>query len=367
LFKVAHIISGDLWAGAEVMVFNLMTDLSKIRNLKIYAILLNEGRLSEELDRAGISIYILNEKNLSFISILHRLNCILKIIKPDILHSHRYKENLLAFLSKFLSDADHLVATQHGMPEYFRGKRSIHHTVVTRLNFFLMKHTFDRIICVSNDIKNRFTNLIGIKDEILTVIHNGINIPAEDKVLNHDRIFRIGTAGRLFPVKDYPLFIKIAQIILVNNPNVQFLLAGDGPDRNCLQELVDKDQISKNFKFLGHVESMDSFYGRLDLYLNTSIHEGISMSVLEAMAHGVPIIAPKTGGLCEILEDAKSGCLINSREPEEFADVCINLIKNRKLYRNLSLGARNRAKTAFSAEHMADSYYRLYKELLSAP
>ena len=102
MIKVAHIISGDLWAGAEVMTFNLLAGLNKIKDLEIYAILLNEGRLSEELKRAGIRICVLDEKNLSFITIGHRLNCLLKKIKPDILHSHRYKENLLAFLNKVL-------------------------------------------------------------------------------------------------------------------------------------------------------------------------------------------------------------------------------------------------------------------------
>ena len=88
------------------------------------------------------------------------------------------------------------------------------------------------------------------------------------------------------------------------------------------------------------------------------------MSVLEAMAHGVPIIAPKTGGLCEIVEDAKSGYLVNSRDPSEFAEVCLNVIKDRELHRSLSSAAQSRINTAFSAEHMAECYYRQYQELL---
>ena len=201
---------------------------------------------------------------------------------------------------------------------------------------------------------------------MLSVIHNGVHIPAAINALNTEGLFRIGTAGRLFPVKDYPLFIKIAQRILANDENIRFFLAGEGPDRPLLQELADKYKISDNFKFLGHVENMDTFYSRLDLYLNTSVHEGIPMSVLEAMAHGVPVVAPKTGGLSEIVEDAKSGCLVNSRDPKEFADVCLNINKDRKLYRNLSIGAHKRVSTAFSAEHMAESYNRLYGELLTA-
>ena len=366
VINVCHFISGDLWAGAEVMIFNLLKILCKNKYLNIFVVILNDGRLCEELRNSNIKVFVLDEKKTPFIILSYKIYKIIKLIQPDIIHSHRYKENILSFFNKMIFNCRKIVTTQHGMPEYFGGKRSIHHTVVTRLNFFLMKHTFDRLTCVSNDIKNRLSNLIGIKNEVLTVIHNGIKIPAEGKVLNPDGPFRIGTAGRLFPVKDYPLFIKIAKRILVNNQNVQFLLAGDGPDRNCLRYLVDNYQISKNFKLLGHVENMDSFYGRLDLYLNTSIHEGIPMSVLEAMAHGLPIIAPKTGGLCEIVEDGKSGYLINSREPKEFADVCLNIIKDSKLYRNLSIGAHNRVSTAFSADHMAECYSRLYEELLSA-
>jgi glycosyltransferase involved in cell wall biosynthesis len=205
-----------------------------------------------------------------------------------------------------------------------------------------------------------------MRDEKLSVIHNGINISAAISAQNHDGLFRIGTAGRLFPVKDYPLFIKIANRILKNDPNVFFFLAGEGPDRPQLQELVNKLQISEHFKFLGHVENMDSFYGALDLFLNTSVHEGIPMSVLEAMAHGVPVIAPMNGGLCEIIEDAESGYLINSRDPDDYAEVCLKIIKNQELHRRLSLKARQRVISEFSAEHMANSYYQLYKELVDA-
>jgi glycosyltransferase involved in cell wall biosynthesis len=366
VINVCHIISGDLWAGAEVMISNLLKILCKNRNLNIFVVILNDGRLCEELRNSNIKVFVLDEKKAPFITLSYKIYKIIKLIQPDIIHSHRYKENILSFFNKMIFNCRKIVTTQHGMPEYFGGKRSIHHTVVTRLNFFLMKHTFDRLTCVSNDIKNRLSNLIGIKDEILTVIHNGIKIPAEGKALNPDGPFRIGTAGRLFPVKDYPLFIKIAYEILKKDQNVRFLLAGEGPDKPLLRELVDKYQIFKNFEFLGHVENMKTFYGELDLYLNTSVHEGIPMSVLEAMAHGVPVVAPKTGGLCEIVEDAKSGYLIDSRNPDEFASVCLNIIKNLELHRNLSIEAKKRVGTAFSAEHMAECYYRLYRDLGTA-
>ena len=189
MIKVVHILSGDLWAGAEVMAFHLITGLSKIKGLKIYAVLLNEGRLSQKLQKNGIQVYVLNEKELSFPKIVSRLNCILRKINPDILHSHRYKENILAFVSKQFCGSAKIVTTQHGMPENFYGKKSLHHTIISRLNFFLLKHAARKIVCVSNDIKKKFSILFGMRDELLSVIHNGIYVPAEINAPNHEGTF----------------------------------------------------------------------------------------------------------------------------------------------------------------------------------
>jgi glycosyltransferase involved in cell wall biosynthesis len=226
-----------------------------------------------------------------------------------------------------------------------------------------MKSVFDKIVCVSSDIKRRFNKQFGFKNEILTVIHNGVFAPDIKKKMNRDVTFKIGTAGRLFPVKDFKLFINIAHRILQNEKNVIFLLAGEGPEIEKLKKLVDGFQIADKVKFLGHLENMIPFYSGLDLYMNTSIHEGIPMSVLEAMAFGVPVVAPKTGGLCEIVEDKKNGYLINSRDADEFANVSISIIKNRELHKRLSNAACERVRTTFSTEHMAECYYRLYREL----
>ena len=127
--------------------------------------------------------------------------------------------------------------------------------------------------------------------------------------------------------------------------------------------MVDGFQIADRVKFIGHLENMVPFYSELDLYMNTSVHEGIPMSVLEAMALGVPVVAPRTGGLCEIVEDKKNGYLINSRDPDDFANVSLSIIENHDLHKRLSNAARERVRKSFSTEHMAECYYRLYMEV----
>ena len=182
MVKVLHIVSGDLWAGAEVMVFNLLKGLHSLNKIEIHAVLLNEGRLSNELRNIGIRAYVLDEKRVSFVGISYRLKKIVRDIGPNIVHSHRYKENILSVLNvKFCGNFTKIITTQHGMPESFNGSLNKQHIIVTWLNFILMKSVFDKIVCVSSDIKRRFNQQFRIKNKKLTVIHNGVFVPDTKK------------------------------------------------------------------------------------------------------------------------------------------------------------------------------------------
>ena len=108
---------------------------------------------------------------------------------------------------------------------------------------------------------------------------------------------------------------------------------------------------------------MEDFYKGLDIYMNTSIHEGIPMSVLEAMGHGLPVIAPKVGGFPEIIEDGINGFLIQDRNPYKFAEKVLFLSQWRKRF-NMGTAARMRIKEHFSQEVMVEKYLGLYRELL---
>jgi glycosyltransferase involved in cell wall biosynthesis len=116
------------------------------------------------------------------------------------------------------------------------------------------------------------------------------------------------------------------------------------------------------FKLRGHIEDMPSFYSGIDVYINTSVHEGIPMSILEAMANGVPVIAPRVGGIAEIIDDEIEGFLITTRNPEDFAERCLRL-KDPELRRRMGAAARKKIERHFSAEKMASDYLKLYYEL----
>jgi glycosyltransferase involved in cell wall biosynthesis len=169
--------------------------------------------------------------------------------------------------------------------------------------------------------------------------------------------------GRIFPVKDYLLMVEVAREIAGVTDKIRFELAGDGPDTSKVAAAVERYRLGDSFRLLGPVEDLPGFYQGIDLYLNTSLHEGMPMTILEAMSYGIPVVAPNVGGLKEMLEDGKEGYLVNGREPEEFAKRCLHLYENRTL--GLSMGAFGRKRVAeeFSNEIMARGYNFLYRQI----
>lgn len=360
--KVFHFISGDLWAGAESMTFNLLSHLKGYPDLDLVIILLNEGRLAESLRGIGITVHVIDEKQLPFWEIVRRTRAILRTSHPDLIHSHRYKENILATLAAGFNGNIKLIATQHGLPELANDKTTFANRFASKANFHFLSRYFTRTVAVSADVRNHLIQEHAFREDSVESIHNGIEIP--DATLSKPKAgtFVIGSSGRLFQVKDYPLMVEIARTIASTNlQDVHFELAGEGPERAVLESMIQRYGLQDCFILKGHQDDMDTFYRGIDLYLNTSIHEGIPMTILEALARGIPVIAPAVGGITEIITNGVEGFLVESRNPDAFAEKCLLLRENKELREKMSKAARGRANQAFSSERMAENYYRLYR------
>ncbi|MCM8792743.1 MAG: glycosyltransferase family 4 protein [Candidatus Omnitrophica bacterium] len=363
MFKVCHIISGDLWAGAEVMAFHLLKGLLKYDDLKLIAILLNSGRLAEEIYGLGVPVEVFDETKLNFFQLVSKIRKAIYDSSPDIIHSHRYKENILAFLSLWRNRNSRLVSTSHGLPESNGVRFNIKGNLISKANSALLAKRFDAVVAVSREVKKFLIEKEGCLEERVQLIHNGIELPENFHRAKSKGPFVIGSAGRLFPVKDFPLMVEIARVIAGRARNIIFKVAGDGPERDNIFSMIKKYGLEENFKLVGSVQNMSQFYEELDLYLNTSLHEGIPISVLEAMGNGLPIIAPLVGGFSEIIEDGVHGLLVENRNPFDFAEKCLALYDNDQLRMRMGEAARQRVKEDFSIEKMVSQYYKLYRDV----
>lgn len=369
VLRVCHIASGDLFAGAEVMIGHLVEGLASFGDLELRLILLNEGKLAERIREIGVPGLVLKERDHSLLSLGLALSKVFKARVPDIIHSHRYKENILAFLMSLRFPRVRLIATQHGMPEHHFGGGDLRSQFMRRIDRACLSHWFARLIVVSDEMRHRMVFQHNYPERKICTIHNGIQVPNSARGLAQGKSpFLVGSCGRLFPVKDYPFMVEVARKVLEEIPTARFVLAGDGPEAARIRNLVESlGGLEGRFSLLGHVDDMPAFYRSLDLFINTSFHEGIPMSVLEAMSYGVPVVAPAVGGIPEIIDDEVNGFLVGNRDADVFAAVCIRLTRDHDLRRAISKAARSKVEKEFSMEIMASRYRRLYYEISTPP
>ncbi|NLD91129.1 MAG: glycosyltransferase [Fibrobacter sp.] len=343
------------------MAFHLIRTMADSNSISVSAIIFNNGRLADELKNAGVDVTVFEESRYSFPVLVYKVFRKLRSKKIDLIHSHRQKENILALIVSVLLRNTGLVSTLHGMPENPSTKLTIH-SIIRKLNFFLLSRFFSCTVAVSNDIRDILINRGFSKRKIIT-IHNGIPLPSFDTDSKKDtsRSFTIGTAGRLVPVKDFGLFIDIA-FFLRNHQNIHFLLAGDGPLEQDLRCKVSELGLN-NFSFSGKIDDMNLFYKQIDIFMNTSIHEGIPMTILEAMSRGIPVIAPCVGGLPEIIENGVDGFLIQKRNLMHYAGKSMLLSNDLAVYQIMAQAAQEKIKKRFSVSIMTQSYIGVYLEI----
>ena len=361
--KVCHLVSGDLWAGAEVMDYCLLKGLKAFPDVDLSAIVLNHGRFADEVRKLGIPVNVVDETRLRFPQILRRVREILQAAGPNVVHSHWYKANLLVYLASRRGQTISLVSTQHGMPEFFGRRVDIKYSALHRFNFFVLSRYFQGTVAVSNEVRRALTERHGFDESRTFVIYNGTE-PCDGALPDRSGgRFTIGSSGRFFPVKDFPLMVEIAREIAKYEAGIRFELAGTGPEKERIAEMVRLHGLDRTFLLRGFLSEVSGFYRGLDLYLNTSRHEGIPMSVLEAMAHGLPVVAPDVGGLKEILDDGVHGFLVKGRDPRSFAERCMLLYRDDALRQRMGLAAKARIETVFSNDRMARDYHELYRNI----
>lgn len=363
---VLHIFSGDLWAGAEVVIFNLLSHLNKEAGLRVLALSLNDGVLTEKLRAVGITTYMIPEGHHSFAGILSRAARLLKKVPIAAIHSHRYKENLLAWLLAKRLGVSEIITTIHGLPEPATdGAREARLTRWrTRLDFSVVKRGFSCTVAVSEELKRILVQQHGFRTDRVRVIRNGgiFPPPTTSPASSKSEIFHIGTVARMVPVKGLDLFLDVAVALRRETQFVRFSILGDGPLREELARKAAALNIRDRVEFLAPQRDPVPYYRSLDLYLNTSRHEGLPLSVVEVMACGTPVVSSAVGGIPEILTHGEHGFLVEGREASQFTQWCLTLMRDEQLQRAVGERASAHARSRLSASAMARAYRDLYDE-----
>jgi glycosyltransferase involved in cell wall biosynthesis len=217
---------------------------------------------------------------------------------------------------------------------------------------------------IAPDLQQKF-HLVEYSTQTCSLTPQDEKIAAREALKIPKDAFVIGNAGWLISRKRFDVFLRVCAQLNELNLNTFSLIAGDGPLRFELEELVTQLGISEKVKFLGWQKNLDSFYRSLDLLLFNSDSDAFGRTVMEAMGYGVPSVASVVeGGTDAVLIHKENGYLIPSHDIQKLTEYCLNLIQNKKIYAKFQLASIELVRNKFSTEKYIQNYLSVFQHVL---
>lgn len=370
--EVLHVASGDLWAGAEVQLWTLVRHLNRRGDTRARVVLLNEGETAERLRESGVAVDILDESRLNGFQILLGLRRLIRRYRPDVIHTHRQKENILGSLANLTMMRVPCMRTVHGAPEHRPPWSRPHKRILRGLDWLAGRYLQNRIVAVTDELGRQLGEEFS-PDQVIVVV-NGVDVeevrrarelgPADFRAALPEHR-HIGTVGRLEPVKRIDIFLDMAADLLAGESPwpLAFHVFGDGSLLEQVRKRARHLQITPHVTFHGHRTDIHSCIAGLDIMIMCSDHEGMPMAALEALALGVPLIANRTGGLIDALDRGNAGILLTNRTGAGYAEAVRELLSSPQRAISMAEAAGRHVVGHFSAARNAECIAGIYRTM----
>lgn len=370
LLRVCHIMSADLWAGAEVQVATLCSYLVAQPEVSVSAVLFNEGRLAGELRRLGVDIGVIEEGRHTAAAIVRFAARFLREREIDVVHTHRYKDNILGTAAARLAGVPVIVRSVHGLIETAAGWARLKVSACEALDKIVLSRFAHRVIAVSSRTADALRDM-GYPAASLVAIRNGVDARQIRAGRGRDDVRRelgippqalvVGTAGRLSPVKAQAALLRAGRLVLDERPDTRILIVGEGPLREELIAAARRLGIGHACVFAGARADVHDVVAAMDVFVLPSLHEGIPMALLEAMTLQRPVVATAVGGVQEVVTDRSNGLLVAAGDDRALAAACLELARDRDLARRIGEAARQTVQRRFSYEANGRAVLDLYR------
>jgi sugar transferase (PEP-CTERM/EpsH1 system associated) len=363
---VVHVLHTLAVGGTENGVVNLVGSLAAEARHTVVAVT-SSGPLAARLP-AGVEVHALGKRPGVDVAVQVRLVALLRRLRPDIVHTRNWGA-FDAVPAARLAGVRVVVHGEHGREAADPEGRDRRRNRLRRL----LSPLIAQWVTVSHDLRRWLVHHVGIPGERVVTIHNGVDtgrfaegdregarealgLPAGAPI--------VGTVGRLDPVKDHLRLIAAFRSVVARRPDALLLIAGDGPLRDDLRGAVEAAGLQGSVRLLGERADVPRVLAALDVFTLPSIAEGISNTILEAMASGLPVVATNVGGNPELVEDGVTGRLVEPRQTEALAAALLGYVNDPVLARLHGKAGRQRCVGEFSLERMAARYLALYRRLV---
>jgi glycosyltransferase involved in cell wall biosynthesis len=358
---VLHVLNTFRTGGAEYLVLNLARCIDRERFQVSVCSMEGDGEIGEELRKIGVRTFAVERRSGVDPTLVPKLVALMRRERVEIVHTHNVAPWLYAGLAARLSGA-HLCHTEHS--SLFSEQRALRR--VERVLGLLTK----AVICDGEEVRRQLIDNQRLSPRNVVTIYNGVDtalygrpvdVAAKRHALGLDGAGPlVGTVARLQPVKDQATLLAAFERVAAVHTGARLVLVGDGAERGALEGQAHRPGLEGRVVFLGRRTDVEEILPLFDVFALSSRSEGLPLTLLEAMAAGLPCVSTAVGAIAEAVEDERTGLLVPPEDPERLAAALLRLLKDPVLRVQMGSAGRERACSRFDLKVMTRRYEDLY-------
>jgi glycosyltransferase involved in cell wall biosynthesis len=362
--KILHINTERTWRGGEQQTLNLLVGL-KERRIASHLVCQAGGPLEAKAERAGVAVFPITMRGEIDLAAAFRIRRLINRHRYNIVHCHTSHAHTLAFLASIGTGVTRLVTR--------------------RVDFSILRHSFlklsglkyrwmaDYYIAISRKIKDVLIG-DGIPERRIFVVHSGIDpqrfqqatgepLAAEFDIRKHQQV--VINVAHLAGHKGQKFLVQAIPQVLAQLPDTRFFIVGQGELMDELKQTASELGLEQQLVLTGFRRDVADFYRIADLFVMSSVQEGLGTAVLDALAMAKPVVATDTGGLPEIIIDGKTGRLVAPADPAALAQGIVEMLTRPKAAQAMAEAGRDMVQKRFSIDAMVENNIQVYKKVLA--
>ena len=366
--KVLQLISSGGYYGAENMLLNLCASQQKAgcqNSLMIfYNVHAPNVEFYERARRRGLSVRMVHCQGRADWRAVRQIEECIQEEGIQLLHTHGYKADLYGYVAARRSGKP-IVATCHN---WVGGTAAL--GIYNHLDRMALKR-FHGLAAVSDSVAQRLL-ASGVSASKIRTIANGIDVQTFERarplpVLNFDGSKVVGMVARLDLKKGFEYLLRAARELCGTFPGLKVVIVGEGPDRNEIEDMIQRFGLQSNVILAGQHSNMPAIYAAMDVFVLPSLNEGLPMTILEAMAASKPVIATRVGAIPKVIQDEQTGLLVDPADSDGLRNALARLLADSDLCSRLGSVGHDWVSRNYTSEAMALKYRQMYDDVLGTP
>ena len=354
LIRVAHVTLGLEVGGQEKLLVEFARRADRTRFDLHFVSLGGRGVLAGDLEACGWPVTALGEPTGFRPGLVRRLARLFRELRIDVVHTHDERPHIYGALAARLAGARRVIHTRHhGMADRLSRRQAMLVRLASELT--------DRFVCVSADSARQAVRQ-GVPARVVRVLHNGIDLTRFAAPAFRGEGPAV-TVARLSPEKDIATLLKAAALAVRQDAAFRLEIAGDGPCMADLRRLSAGLGLDGVVRFHGQVRDVPGLLARAGLFVLPSLTEGVSLTLLEAMACGLAVVATRVGGNPEVVADGETGLLTPAGDPAALSAALLRLRGDGATRREMERASRRRVERLFDVRQMTSEYEKMYRGL----